>query len=117
MQPAGSKFIAIKTEAVREDVSHNGNFLLCGIAVHGMEYHFFFRCNRPCGYSQAKLDIGFDFAGVECAVEKPEFYGTLGKVAVKIYSMIACLVVVLVTNAVAIPIVCAAVPDLLSSFR
>ena len=116
MKSAGFEFITIKTEAVCEDVSHNGNFLLCGIAIHGAEHYFFFRCNRPCGYSQAKLDIGFDFAGVERAIEKSEFYSTFGKIAVKIYSMIAGMIVMFVVNTTAITIICTAVPYLLSFF-
>ena len=53
---------------------------------------------------------------MQSAVKKPEFYSAFGKIAVKIYSMIPGVVIVLVTDAASISIICATIPNLFCLF-
>ena len=116
MQAAGFKFISIKPQAAGENVPHNCNFFLRRISSHGVEHDFFMGRDCPCRYSQTELDVSFEFTSVESAVKKSEFYSALGKVAVKIDSVIAGAVIVLMVDTAAISVVCTAVPDFFCFF-
>ena len=56
----------------------------------------FFLHQRLMGDRQAKLDVGFYLSGMEGAVKKPEFHGSFGEGGMKVQSMVACPVVMLV---------------------
>ncbi len=71
---------------------------------------FFIVCFRfPCrgfllgqrlmGHGKAELDVGFDFAGVEGAVEKAELDGPLGEGGVEVQAVVAAAVVMHVPSA------------------
>lgn len=99
-----------------KDISHNCNFLLCGIASHRAENYLILRGYCPCGHCQAELDVSFDFSGMESTVEKSEFYSPFGEVAVEVDSVIAGAVIVLMVNTATISVICAAIPNLFCLF-
>ena len=51
VKPAGLKFVPIKTKSVSKDVSHDCNFLLCSVIIHGTEHQLVVGGDSPCRYS------------------------------------------------------------------
>lgn len=111
MQPAGLKFVTKQPEPVCQDIPHDCDLLAGGIALHRTEHHLVPGSDCPGGHRKAKLDICLDFPGVERAVEKPEFYGAFGKIAVQVDTVVAGLVIVGMADAAGVAVICRAVPD------
>ncbi len=51
VKPAGLKLVPIETKSVSKDVSHDCNFLLCSVIIHGTEHQLVIGGDSPCRYS------------------------------------------------------------------
>lgn len=91
---AGLEFVADQAKA--EHPAAEGVFF---IVRFGLPCRGFLLGQRLMRHGKAELDVGFDFAGVEGAVEKAELDGAFGEGGVEVQAVVAAAVVMHVPSA------------------
>ena len=86
---ASFKFVANQTKA-KHPAAEGVFFIVC----FRFPSRSFLLGQRLMGHGKAELDVGFDFAGVEGAVEKAEFNGPFSEGSVEVQAVVAAAVVV-----------------------
>ena len=99
MKPSGFEFVAVQTEARQE--SPHGKFFVVGLNFAVSRAAGFFRESNERG---AKLNCGFDFAGVKRRVENAKLNRAFGEESVQVDDCVtAGVVMVIVIAVVAVP--------------
>ena len=112
MQPGGLEFRASHAQTLGQHPEHEVVFLLLGVPGNGFEVEIVVvTVDSPCAHCQAELDVGFDAAGMSCAVEQPELHGALCKECVEVDSVVSGAVVVGGIHAAIVSVIRHAVPD------